>query len=87
MSNSDIELIKALIHEVASGARPYSRETLRYCYLEHLSRRNIAEAAAVSEKWIDHFWNGISSVPFEQLARVSRSDDKLARLLMEKLGK
>src|SRR5438552_380704 len=58
-------------------ATPTSKSCLGEC---------IAEAASVAEKWVEHFWSGLCSLPFEKLARSSRSDEGLARLLIEQLA-
>lgn len=87
MSNLDIDLIKCLVHEVSSGSRSYSRDALSYCYFEELKKRGGVETTAVSEKWIDYLWQRIGQVKFEHLASASRSEDRLAKLLMELIGK
>lgn len=87
MDNTDIAFIRALVQMVSSGAGTYSRDTLSRCYFDDLARRGVVEVPAVSQKWIDYYWKRLGSVFFEHLSKVSRSDEKLVRFLIETLGK
>ncbi|MET4028459.1 hypothetical protein ABIE59_004010 [Marinobacter sp. MBR-99] len=86
MSNADLELAKCVVRKVADGA-PYSRETIASCYYEQLKDTHSQEVREVSEKWIDYIWNRLEQVHFNRIASSASSDERLAKVLYEALGK
>lgn len=87
MSNTDINFVAGVVEEVKRSEKPFSRDVLSDCYFKDLQQRGINEQLVVSEKWIDYYWKRFSSVPFDVLERASTSTPKLAKLLVELLGK
>jgi hypothetical protein len=82
----DIVLVRRLISEITNG-RPYVRDVFRDCYLAELAASAGQEAAPVSEKWINFYWQKLEKVPPQRLINSAASDEKLAALLVSVLGK
>ncbi|WP_287881316.1 hypothetical protein [Aquitalea sp.] len=87
MSATDVQFIQGVISEVQRSDRNFSREVLASCYYEDLKLRGIVELAAVSEMWIDLYWERLSKISFDQLAQTAKSTPKLTKLLIELFGK
>lgn len=87
MSAADVQFVQAAIAEAKQNGRAFSRDVLKDCYYADLKQRGATELPAVSEKWIDLYWQGLSSIPYDQLERTAKSTPKLTKLLIELLGK
>lgn len=87
MSNADVNFVLEIIEEVKRSGRAFSRDVLRDCYFEDLQKRGTNEKPAVSEKWIEYYWQRLNSVPFDRIERTASSTPRLAKLLVELLGK
>lgn len=87
MSFADVQFVQATIAEVKQSGRALSRDVLKDSYYADLKRRGATELPTVSERWIDFYWERLSSIPFDQLERAAKSTPKLTKLLIELLGK
>lgn len=87
MSDADLELARCIVRKVIVDDDPYARETIASCYYEQLKDARSQETQEVSEKWIDYIWDRLEKVPFDEMARAVSSDERLAKLLYEALGK
>lgn len=87
MSAADVQFVQVVVAEAKKNGSALSRDLLKDCYYADLKLRGAMELPAVSEKWIDFFWERLSSIPFDQLERAAKSKPKLTQLLIELLGK
>jgi hypothetical protein len=87
MNSSDVEFAGEIVRNVKQRGRQFTRDLVKDVYLDDLRNRGVAEAPAVSEKWINYYWQRLSSVPYNRLERAASSPQKLAKLLIELLGK
>lgn len=87
MSAADVQFVQAAVAEAKQNGRTFSRDVLKDCYYADLKLRGATELPAVSEKWVDFYWERLSSIPFDRLDRNAKSAPKITKLLIELLGK
>ena len=87
MSNSDVEFINKVISEVKRSGRSFTKDLLKDCYFDDLQGRGVSEPPIVSDKWIDYYWQQLGKIPYKRLEKAAASSQKLAKLLVEVLGK
>lgn len=87
MSSEDLDLARCVVRKVMVDREPYTRETVASCYYALLKEAGDEEAAEVSEKWIDFIWKRIEGLDVSRVANIADSNEKLAKVLYEALGK
>lgn len=86
MENVDIDFVRSIVDEVNNGQQ-FSRDLIFSCYVQDLKTRQLSESMVVSEKWVDYYWERLSNAPFDRIRKVASSTPKLAKVLLEVLGR
>ena len=87
MGDSDINFVLTVIFDAKRIGHGISRDLVKNAYMRDIQMRGVREPPIVSEKWIDYYWNRLSSIPYERLEKASHSRERLTKLLISLLGK
>jgi len=87
MSTNDLLFVKTIITGAIQHNHAISRDIVKDCYYADLKQNGTTEPIAISDKWIDYYFEQLCSIPFNQLEHASRSTTKFSHLLMQLFGK